>query len=79
MRLSNPARRAFVLALALVASPAFAAERSDEIRRDFRLTESGGTRLLVVDNVMGGVTVRAVGSGDAVRVVIRREASARLV
>jgi len=77
MRLPSTARRAALLALVLVASPAFAAERSDEIRRDFRLSASGGSRLLVVDNVLGAVTVRAGSPGDAIRVVIRREASAR--
>lgn len=77
MRLATPARRALVLALVLAATPALAAERSDEIRRDFALSAAGGSRLLVVDNVLGAVTVRAGGSGDAIRVVIRRSATAR--
>ena len=60
------------IALAL---PAAALERSDVVRRELSFAP-GGERLVVIDNVMGGVEVRA-GQADRVTVEIRRTVTAR--
>lgn len=64
----------FVFAVALSSSAA-ALERHDVLRRELQLGP-GSERLVVVDNVMGGVEVRA-GDGDRVTVEIRRRATSR--
>jgi hypothetical protein len=58
-----------------VAMPVGAAERSDVVRREIALAPGSG-RAVEIDNVFGGVEVRA-GALDRVTVEIRRTASAR--
>jgi len=65
---------AFVFAGLFVALPLAAAERSDVVRRE--LTLAPGARTVEIDNVFGGVEVRAGGAGR-VTVEIRRTATAR--
>jgi hypothetical protein len=69
-------RIAFALLAPLaLAAPAAALERHDVVRRELSLAAGGG-RWVEIDNVMGGVEVRA-GAGDRVVVEIRRSATAR--
>lgn len=65
----------FALLLLAMALPAVAAERHDTLRREVPLAAGAG-RLVVVDNVLGGVVVRA-GAVDRVTVEIRRTATSR--
>ena len=69
-------RFAFALLAPLaLAAPAAALERHDVVRRELALAAGAG-RWVEIDNVMGGVEVRA-GAGDRVVVEIRRSATAR--
>jgi len=69
-------RFAFALLVPLaLAAPAAALERHDVVRREIALAAGAG-RWVEIDNVMGGVEVRA-GAGDRVVVEIRRRATAR--
>lgn len=72
----RPHRLPFVLLVALAAAlPAAALERRDVLRRELTLAPGAG-RWVEIDNVMGGVEVRA-GAGDRVTVEIQRRARAR--